>query len=94
MLRYYYINKEWMVSTTARRVYRVAAIFSLALFVVLVAVAAAEVLTGGIPATLLAAVRLCLLAGVTGYAVTMVAMEYFLFSFDRSAAWKKLFGSA
>jgi len=31
------------------------------------------------------------LAGVVGAATTMVAMEYFLFGFDQSPAWKKLF---
>jgi hypothetical protein len=36
MLRYYYINKEWMISATAQRVYRVAAYLSLALFLLLI----------------------------------------------------------
>jgi hypothetical protein len=35
--------------------------------------------------------RLFLLIGVLGAAVTITAMEYFLFGFDRSSAWKKTF---
>jgi hypothetical protein len=30
-----------------------------------------------------------LLAGILGAATTIVAMEYYLFSFDKSSAWKK-----
>jgi hypothetical protein len=37
MLRYYYINKEWMVSGRARHIYRVAAGLSVALFFMLIA---------------------------------------------------------
>jgi hypothetical protein len=36
-------------------------------------------------------VKLLLFAGVVGAATTMVAMEYFLFGFDRSSALKKAF---
>ena len=87
MLRYYYINKEWMVSRTAQRIYRVAASFSLALFFILMAVRFA----GEIPEVLFPVVKLLLLAGVLGAATTMVAMEYFLFAFDKSSASKKVF---
>ncbi len=90
MLRYYYINKEWMVSSTAQRSYRVAAGLSLVLFfVVFFIVVAAQV--GAIPEVLLPVVKLLLLAGVLGAATTMVAMEYFLFSFDNSSGMKKVF---
>jgi hypothetical protein len=48
-------------------------------------------LMGEIPNGLLPILRLLLLAGVLGTATTMVAMEYFLFSFDSSSASKKVF---
>jgi predicted tellurium resistance membrane protein TerC len=86
MLRYYYINKEWIVSGTARRTYRIAAGLSLALFFMLVAVR----LVGAIPEAL-PVVKLLLFAGVLGAATTMIAMEYFLFGFDTSSAMKKVF---
>jgi hypothetical protein len=87
MLRNYYINKEWMVSNAARRIYCVAASLSLALFFFLMAVR----FMGGIPETLVPILRLPLFAGVLGAAITMVAMEYFLFAFDNSSALKKVF---
>jgi hypothetical protein len=46
---------------------------------------------GPIPEALLPVVKLLLLAGVLGSATTMVAMEYFLFSFDDSSAREKVF---
>ena len=87
MLRYYYINKEWMLSATARHIYRTSAILSLALFLIL------WVLRFGIaiPPSFLPTVKLIVFAGVVGAAITMVAMEYFLFGFDDSPAWKKVF---
>jgi hypothetical protein len=87
MLRNYYINKEWIVSETARRIYRFAASLSLALFFFIVAVR----FTGGVRESLFPIARLLLRAGVLGAAVTMVAMEYFLFGFDDSSALKKVF---
>ncbi|MGA7907810.1 MAG: hypothetical protein WCA16_10425 [Candidatus Sulfotelmatobacter sp.] len=86
MLRYYYINKEWMVSGTAQHIYRVTASLSLVLFFMLMALR----LMGEIPNGLLPIVKLLLLAGVLGTATTMVAMEYFLFGFDSSSATKKV----
>jgi len=76
-----------MVSGTAQRTYRVAASLSLALFFLLVAVRVVD----AIPEALLPVVKPLLLAGVLGAAITMVAMEYFLFSFDDSPAMKKVF---
>jgi hypothetical protein len=87
MLRYYYINKEWIVSETARRIYRGAASLSVALFLGLWAMR----FLGGTPSSVLALVKPLLLAGVFGAATTMVAMEYFFFGFDNSPAWKKVF---
>jgi hypothetical protein len=85
MLRYYYINKEWIVSSTARRIYRIAAALSLGLFLGLLGMQ----LRGGSPIDIPAA-QLLLFVGVVGAATTVVAMEYFLFGFDRSPEWKKV----
>jgi hypothetical protein len=87
MLRYYYINRGWMISTSARRVYYCAAILSLLLFFLLFTVH----LTGTVPSALLPILKPLLFAGVLGAATTLVAMEYFLFGFDNSATLKKLF---
>jgi hypothetical protein len=87
MLRNYYINKEWIISETARRVYRIAAALSLVLFFFLFAVKVA----GGVPPTFVPIARLFLHIGVLGAAITVVAMEYFLFRFDQSPAIKKVF---
>ena len=87
MLRRYYINKEWILSATAQRVYRVAAVLSLTLFITMWMALS----RGTIPANLFPLVRILLRLGVLGAAVTMVAMEYFLFGFDQSSEWKKVF---
>lgn len=86
MLRYYYINKEWMISITAQRIYRLAGYLSLAFFVVLIWLRITHV-----PDSFLPFIRLFLLVGVAAAATTMVAMEYFLFGFDTSSAIKKVF---
>jgi hypothetical protein len=86
MFRNYFINREWIVSSTARHIYRCAAILSLALFFVVSAVR-----LGTIPETLIPALKLPIFAGVVGTAVTMIGMEYFLFGFDKSSATKKAF---
>lgn len=88
-MRYYYINKEWIVSDTARLIYRAAACLSLVLFFLVVFLSVTLQLTGRIPEVLVPAIKLFLPAGVLGAATTMVAMEYFLIGFDRSSAWKK-----
>jgi hypothetical protein len=87
MLRNYYINKEWIVSATARNVYRAAARLSLAFLVMLIGLR----FVGEIPAAILPMMKLFLLAGVFSTATTMVAMEYFLFGFDTSSSVKKAF---
>ena len=85
MLRYYFTNSEWMVSNTARRIYRTAAALSLGLFVGL----CLTPFSGGLPLDI-PAVNFLLLIGGLGAAITVVAMEYFLFGFDRSPEWKKV----
>ena len=87
MLRYYYINKEWMLSMTARRVYRLSASLSLMLFVLMWPLR----MHLAIPAVVIPLLRPLLLAGVLGAATTMVAMEYFFFGFDNTPIWKKVF---
>lgn len=73
-----------MVSATSRRIYRTAAVLSLVLFfILLVKPSPSE--------SLIPAFRLLLIAGILGAAVTMVAMEYFLFGFDKSSDIKKVF---
>ena len=90
MLRYYYINKEWMLSATARRTYRIAAVLSLLLIPILIVVLALQI-TSGIPRSLLPAVRMLVLASIVGSATITVAMEYFLFGFDTTSEGKKPF---
>ena len=86
MLRYYYISKEWMLSTTAQRVYRVAASLSVALFFLWIGL----LMAGGIPLAQRPLMRALLFPCVLGAGVTIVAMEYFLFGFDNSPAGKRV----
>ncbi|HXZ42640.1 MAG TPA: hypothetical protein VEG68_18015 [Terriglobales bacterium] len=87
MLRNYYINKEWMLSAGACRVYRASAVLSGALFLLIIALP----FVGQVRESLLPIMRLFVLVGVLGAAITIVAMEYFLFGFDKSSALKRLF---
>jgi hypothetical protein len=86
MLKYEYINKEWIVSLTARRVYRVSAALSISLFFGWGAI----LFAGGIPSAIAPLVRLLLFAGVLGAAITLVGMEFFLFRFDDSHPLKQV----
>lgn len=87
MLRYYYINKEWILSATARRVYRLSASLSLMLFLLKLAINVHY----AFPPVVIPLLRLLVFAGVLGAATTLVAMEYFLFGFDKTPAGKKVF---
>jgi hypothetical protein len=87
MLRYYYIRKEWMLSGSAQLIYRLSAILSLVLFFLLIILNRSL----DVDPRLLPMVRLLLFAGVLGTAITIVAMEYFLFGFDNSTPGKKAF---
>lgn len=82
MQTYNLINKEWIVSPTARRLYRTAAAVSLSLYISLAAIIL------GRPSHFL---RQLVLIGVLAEAVNQVGMEAFLFRFDKSAAWKQVF---
>ena len=87
MLKYDYINKEWIVSRTARRVYRASAMLSLLVFPVLwVAISGSGMLDPLRPI-----LRPLLLIGVIGTALTGLGMEYFLLRFDKSHPLKQVF---
>lgn len=86
-MQHYYISKSWMVSTTAQWIYRRAAWLSLGLVVMLFAIPFLE----GIHGFWVPIIRLAFYACVLGAAITIVAMEYFLFSFDPSSSGKKGF---
>jgi hypothetical protein len=86
MLKYEYINKEWIVSSAARRVYRTAACASLVLYPILIIA-----IMGMVPEILHPALRILLFASVVAAAITLVGMEFFLFRFDDSPALKQIF---
>lgn len=81
MNHYQYFGKEWIVSETARRVYRAAAVVSLTIYVTLVALFVYG------PILLL---KQLLFVGVLATAINATGMEFFLFRFDDSAAWKQI----
>jgi hypothetical protein len=87
MLKYEYINKEWIVSPSAGRIYRISAVLSLILFVVWLGALSQQ---GRIPPDITPLSRLLLLAGVLGAAITLIGMEYFLFRFDTSHPLKQI----
>src|SRR5215469_659744 len=76
-----------MLSPNARLIYRTSAVLSLMLFLILFFLR----LHLEIDPQLLPIVRFLLFLGVLGAATTTVAMEYFLFGFDSSPAWRKAF---
>jgi hypothetical protein len=87
MLKYELINKEWIVSRTARSVYRAAAVLSLLVLPVLwLAIA-----NGGMFGPQGPFLRPLLFIGVLGMALTGLGMEYFLFGFDNSGPLKQVF---
>jgi hypothetical protein len=87
MLIYEYINRGWIISRTARRVYRVSACVSVALFFGFLAVT----LEGGSSEAIAPVARLLLFPGALGAGITVVGMEYFFFRFDDSHALKQAF---
>jgi len=86
MLRYEYINKEWIVSPAARRVYRASACLSIGLLLGWWI----ALFEGGIPSAFALASRLLLFIGVLGAGITLIGMEYFLFRFDDSHPLKQM----
>ena len=81
MVRYELINKKMIMSPTAYRVYRAAALLSLTIYFTI-----ALIVKNG-PTPLL---KQILFVGVVATAVNLVGMEFFLFRFDDSAAWKQM----
>lgn len=82
---HYFINREWMISSAARRVYRSAAKLSLAFFFLVWFFP----LLDRVPPTFYLLLRLFVFAGVLSAALLIVAMEYFLFGFDRSSETRR-----
>jgi hypothetical protein len=76
-----FLSKQWVVSPGARRVYRVAAAVSLTLYLSLILI----VWYGPSPF-----LKQALFIGVLATAITGAGMEYFLFRFDDSKAWKQI----
>jgi hypothetical protein len=76
-----------MVSPSARRIYLICALLSIALFGTLVAVRAAMVASGA--PTAVSIVKVLILPEVIGTAALSVAMWYFWFTFDRSSWVRK-----
>ena len=85
MLHYDFINKEWIVSAMAYRVYRSAAFLSILLFLVW-----CYTLFGGVPEEYGALARVFVFAGVVGAGTVFVGMEFFLFRFDQSHPLKQI----
>ena len=86
MLAHYWISKSWMVSATAQRVYRLTAWLSIGFFVLLVATPFLPNMSEGLNFLY----RVSFFTGLLGAAITLVAMEYFLFSFDQSSSAMKV----
>jgi hypothetical protein len=87
MLRSYYLGKTWMVSRTARRTYLAAAILSLGRFFLALVLR----FVGEVPQRFIPLMRPLIFLCVLGAATIMVGMEYFLFGFDKSSPYKKVF---
>ena len=82
MLHFELINKEWIVSRTARTVYRSAAIASLGILVAVVVLIL--ILERGANSPLRLMLRPLLFLEALAIGLTLVGMEYFLFRFDNS----------
>lgn len=79
---YQYVKKEWIVSPGAQHVYRAAAVISLMVYPLLVAL----IYNGPLPV-----LKQLLFVAVLATALNGVGMEFFLFRFDESQAWKQIF---
>jgi hypothetical protein len=85
------INRSWLFSGTARRIYFVSALLALALIATLLGVhmAMAAAGTRALGPSASPVVRMLLFPEITGEAVLWVGMWYFWFGFDRSHYLKK-----
>jgi hypothetical protein len=86
MVKFDYIKKEWIVSPGARRVYRVSAWASVALFFWLF-----EYIRDGVPPILAPFAGPFVLIGAIGAGITVTGMEIYLFRFDESHPLKQMF---
>lgn len=86
MLTYEFINKEWIISPTARCVYRTSAGLSLALLVFWWVS-----LLEGVPPQIEPIVQPLVFVGILGAGTTLVGMQYFLFRFDDSHPLVQMF---
>ena len=84
MLKYEYIPKNLIVSRTARKFYRVAAVFSWVLAAFLVF---GPLLPDSSSPWMLVLMKCLVLLGVLGAGVTLVAMELFFFGFSESSSF-------
>ena len=75
-----------MISRSARKVYRTGAILSLLIF----AVPIVSAFNDSRNELVTSALRMGLFAGVAGAGLTIVAMQYFLFGFDKSSDVKRV----
>jgi hypothetical protein len=87
MLRYEFISRDWIVSGSARRVYRISAVLSILLFFGWIAALS----QGGIYGPLAPITKFFFFLGVLGAGITIVGMEFFLFRFDDSHPLKQIF---
>lgn len=85
-----YVSKEWIVSFTARRVYRIASIFSVGFIAVILTFVFAEDALHESPILALL-FRPALFTCLTGAVLTSAAMEYFYFGYDDLSRWNRVF---
>jgi hypothetical protein len=90
MLRYEYIKREWIISPTARRIYRISAAVSIAFFLLWI-VLIVRGRSGGIPDGMWPILKPFILLGVGGAGISLVGMEFFLIRFDDSHFLKQAF---
>jgi hypothetical protein len=80
------INREFVISPAARRVYLGAALLTFTLFVCRIGTAMALAMAASswtdIPALVAVPLRLALIAGIFGAALLWVAMAYYWYGFD------------
>jgi hypothetical protein len=86
MFRYHLIDKKSIISPTARRVYRAAAVLQLLLFFGWVAIG-----IYGVPPTIAPWMRQLLFFFALCMATAQIGMEVFLFRFDNSHPLKQVF---
>jgi hypothetical protein len=87
-----YIDRAWLVSRRAQRVYAACAWVTAGFAVVTAAYTLGEMLDKPISFTALPAWDLIIFVGVLAFATLEVGMAYFWWNFDRSGGFTKLLG--